>query len=394
MKILATSNHGNTFNPKEGADARKYNLLMELEKYNDVYILESNRYQNDKSRVPSNIKVEYFREINILGYPLSFLLDFNPSYISKLIHLIKNGNFDIIQISFCYGIIIAKLIIFFLNKKTKIIYDAHNVEAESIFPVSGKNHSLFINYFFRIYIPLIEKLAINATDHVICVSGNDKLSFIKKYNLNPNNITVIPSGSKVRVITTTEKRHSSRCNFGIDMSKKVILFHGTYSYTPNKEAIDLIINYIAPEIKKKFDDVLFLLAGNGVPVFENSNVKSIGFVDSLDSLLYLADVAIVPILKGGGTRLKILDYMSVGLPIISTKKGIEGIKVINGEEAIICDDVDGRFIDSIVDILNDDLKRENLSVNVHNLFNEKYDWGSIGLKLFSLYNNISINTST
>lgn len=388
MKILATSNHGNTFNPKEGADVRKYNLLVELSKHNDICVLESDRYEYDKKEIPSNIRVKYFHEINVGGYPLSFLLDFNLSYILKLIRLIKKENFDLIQISFCYGIVITKLVTLLMNRKITIIYDAHNVEADYIFQSFTKKSSFFVNNCFRIYVSLIEKVAVNCVDHIICVSENDKQTFMKKYNLSYNNLTVIPSGAKIRYLSTQENKKKFKKFFGIDENKIVILFHGTYNYSPNKNAIDLIIQYIAPTIEEKFKNVVFLLAGNGTPVFEKNNIISLGFVENLDSILYASDIAIVPILHGGGTRLKILDYMSVGLPIVSTKKGIEGIDAINRKDAIICDSVNEEFITEILLLLGDNIKRKNLGVNVHKLIKEKYDWEVLGFKLFSIYKNI------
>lgn len=387
MKILATSNHGNTFNPKEGADVRKYNLLIELAKFNDVYVLESDRYLNDKSKVPSNIRVEYFHEINLCGYPLSFLLDFNPSYIFKLINIMKKENFEVIQISFCYGIVVTKLITLLLNKKIKIIYDAHNVEAELIFQVFSKNSSFFLKHFFWIFVTSIEKLSICVVDKVICVSKTDKLSFIQRYNLQFNKVTVIPSGTRIRPLNIKDiNKNNLKKSFKIQENEVVVLFHGTYKYPPNKEAIDLIIHYIAPIIGTKFKNAVFLLAGNGVPIFEKDNIKSVGFIDNLESLLYVSDIAIVPILRGGGTRLKILDYMSVGLPIVSTKKGIEGIEITEGKDAILCDDVDEKFVESLLCLLNNGEIRASIGVNSYNLAKEKYSWEEIGKKLCSIYN--------
>ena len=64
-------------------------------------------------------------------------------------------------------------------------------------------------------------------------------------------------------------------------------------------------------------------------------------------MLNSSDIGIVPILHGGGTKLKIFDYMGVGLPIVTTKKGIEGIEAKNGQHAIIVDDVNEEFINAI-----------------------------------------------
>ena len=175
----------------------------------------------------------------------------------------------------------------------------------------------------------------------------------------------------------------------IENNKIVILFHGTYSYHPNKEAMDLIVNYIAPLIGKEFKNVLFVLAGNGVPICERMNVKSIGFVEDLYSLLNIADIAIVPILNGGGTRLKILDYLSAGLPIVSTTKGIEGINAKNGEHAIIVDNVNDEFIEAIKYLTDNEQERKKIGLNARRLAEEDYDWDKIGERLNKLYKGFS-----
>jgi glycosyltransferase involved in cell wall biosynthesis len=225
-------------------------------------------------------------------------------------------------------------------------------------------------------------------NHIITVSSNDKSRLIEKYGVAEEKIAVIPSGAKIINLKTIDNKNETRKGFGIRENEIVILFHGSYSYHPNKEAIDLIIDYVAPIIGKEFENVLFLLAGNGTPIVEKMNVKSIGFVEDLYSLLNIADIAIVPILQGGGTRLKILDYMGVGVPIVTTKKGIEGINAKNSEHAIIVDDVNEEFIDAVILLVNNKEERERIGANSRRLVEEEYDWDKIGEKLEGLYRDI------
>ncbi|NHW88881.1 MAG: glycosyltransferase family 4 protein [Archaeoglobales archaeon] len=79
-----------------------------------------------------------------------------------------------------------------------------------------------------------------------------------------------------------------------------------------------------------------------MPKFEKDGIK---FLDDIYELLVASDIAIVPILSGSGTRVKIMDYLNVGLPIVTTKKGIEGIEAENGKHAIIVDDVRYVYVD-------------------------------------------------
>ena len=384
MRILVTSNHGNTFCPKEGGDIRKNKLTLGLMKENDVIVLESDRYICDRREVPSTILVEYYHEYFLFGKPLSFLLDFNPSFVFKLYNLLKRDHIDIIQISFPYGFLATKLCLWLLKKRVLVVYDAHNVEKYTAKQMLRLGRSSAVFFFLAFYIPILEWLAVKLTaDYIISVSDEDRLNFIREYNLSEDKVKVIPSGTTIRDWDDPHNKEILKAKMGI-YNAKVILFHGTYSYPPNKEAYDLIVNYIAPQTKTA-DNVIYLLAGNGTPVFEKGNIRSLGFVEDIDSLLHVADIAIVPLLRGGGTKLKLLDYLGAGLPIVTTRKGAEGIDVRNGKDAIVVDGVNEEFIEAIFSLIEDDKQRNTLGQNGQELAKEKYDWDKIGDSLNACY---------
>ncbi len=104
--------------------------------------------------------------------------------------------------------------------------------------------------------------------------------------------------------------------------------------------------------------------------------------------MQIVDIAIVPICNGGGTRLKILDYMMMSLPIVTTKKGIEGINALNMENALIVEKVEEEFIDSIRYLLENKDFQEKMGKNNRKLVEEKYNIAIIGDKLNELYNKI------
>ena len=106
----------------------------------------------------------------------------------------------------------------------------------------------------------------------------------------------------------------------------------------------------------------------------------------------IVDIAIVPLTTGGGTKLKILDYMSIGLPIVTTKKGIEGLNVKNDEHAIIVNDVNDVFIDAIKYLIDNGEERKRIGANARRLAEEEYDWDQIGKKMDDLYKRISERT--
>jgi glycosyltransferase involved in cell wall biosynthesis len=155
------------------------------------------------------------------------------------------------------------------------------------------------------------------------------------------------------------------------------------------EAVDMIRNYLAPRFATINKDVVFVIAGTGAPKFDADNVRAVGFVQDIRSLIRQADIAIVPIRSGGGTRLKVFEYMEAGLPIVTTRKGIEGIEAENMKHAIITQDVDEEFIQAILYLITDQSERRRIGYNARKLAQDDYDWCIIGRNLSQLYTRIA-----
>jgi polysaccharide biosynthesis protein PslH len=382
MEILALSNHGNTFNPKEGADVRKFHLITELAKHNRTIVLESDRYIGDRERIPPSVEAVYYKEYYLFGKPLSFLIDFNPDLIRKIYTLVRGNSLDAVLISFPYGFLAMRLILLLAGKKIPLIYDAHNVEGDLIGQTEGDPNPRLVNAFLRCYVPFLEYLIVRyLATSIIVVSTDDRSLFQECYRPGHDRFKVIPSGTRIRERVAAGRRDELRPLFGIESDEIAVVFHGTYKYPPNHEAIQLIRDVIAPRIYEKDRTIRFILAGNGVPPINQENILSLGYIQDIFLLLSAADIAIVPIRAGGGTRLKILDYMGAGLPIITTRKGIEGIAVENGREAIIVEEVDEAFVAALETLARSRDERRRIGENARMTGERRYDWTMIGRDL-------------
>ncbi len=384
--LLIVYPFGDALDPKgSGGQNRVFNIVTQLIQKNNVIILQPERFLEDKQDY-SQLKVKGFKR-----YIPQFLTDLNMSFYLELYKILKKGRIDIIQIAFPAGIISAKIITKLLRLNIPVVYDAQSVTGIIVKNATNPALPFYKRIGGHIYIPLLERVAVKFADHIISVSYEDKDLFIKNYNVNSGKVTVVPSGANIINPNFLEARGKVRKKFDIEYGDIIVIFHGIYTYLPNKEAIDLIIDYIAPKIGESYNNVKIIIAGKDVPRFEKSNVRCIGFVDDLYSLLNASDIAIVPLLRGGGTKMKVLDYMGVCLPIVTTKKGIEGIDAKNGEDVIIINGVNERFIDAMKYLIDSEEERKRIGTNARRLAEEEYNWDKIGEKLNVLYNELVKN---
>jgi glycosyltransferase involved in cell wall biosynthesis len=238
MRILFTSNHGNTFNPKGGTDARKHNLIKELAKYNEIVVLEPDRYIDDRYKKFPEISVDYYKEFFFFNRPLSPFTDINPSFIYKIYRIISSEKIDLIQVSYPAGIVVTKSLIKIMRKNIVLVYDAHDVVGDLIKSIFLGDYNIFVKCLLYLYVPILERIGVHVVDHVIAVSSNDKNIFLKKYGIDSNKISVIPSGTTIRDLPNNDIKAIAKNKLGIKKGKKVVLFHGTYSYPPNKQAVN------------------------------------------------------------------------------------------------------------------------------------------------------------
>jgi glycosyltransferase involved in cell wall biosynthesis len=159
-----------------------------------------------------------------------------------------------------------------------------------------------------------------------------------------------------------------------------MFFVGALDYEPNCEAVEWFVREVLPVIRRSVPDARVRVVGRGVDrvdwVRTVDGVDLIGPVDDLAVELDRADVSIVPIRVGAGTRLKVVEALANHLPLVTTSVGCEGIEVRDGVDALVVDDADG-FARACVSLLTDGQRRQRLADAGAELFAERYDWAGI-----------------
>lgn len=167
-----------------------------------------------------------------------------------------------------------------------------------------------------------------------------------------------------------------------------LIYHGALTYSANYDAMHYFLAEIYPRIQQQIPAVTLSITGsthgvdlNGLRLDESVHLT--GYVDDIRLPVAGSAVCVVPLRQGGGTRLKILEAMALGTPVVATSKGAEGLDVSDGEHLLIADDP-ATFAEATLRLLRDAALRARLTANARALVEAKYDWAHIGAQFVEL----------
>lgn len=163
-------------------------------------------------------------------------------------------------------------------------------------------------------------------------------------------------------------------------TEKALLFMGTLSWEPNIDGLLWFIQEVFPRIIEQHPDLIFYILGkieedDRLPAAceGNPNIKLCGFVKDIDQYLSKSRVFLAPLRFGSGMKVKVLEGMYRGIPMVTTKVGAEGIEVTDGEELMIADDAID-FANKVLQLLEDRTSWENLRDQSRKKAAELYTW--------------------
>ncbi len=157
-----------------------------------------------------------------------------------------------------------------------------------------------------------------------------------------------------------------------------IVYVGLMNWFPNVDAVLWFYHAIFPQICRRLPQVRLLVVGKDPPdlvrkLHDDKRIIVTGFVNDVRDYIAKSSVFVVPLRVGGGMRIKILQAMSMGKAIVSTSVGAEGIKALPGQDLVIADTADG-FAQSVIDLLLDRDRRQQLGKNARELIERQYSW--------------------
>lgn len=175
-----------------------------------------------------------------------------------------------------------------------------------------------------------------------------------------------------------------------DPESPVMIYTGGMNMFANRDAVLHFRNDIWPLIAARVPDARFVAVGQDPPpelrawAASDQRIEVTGKVPDIRPHVARAAVYVVPLRVGGGTRLKVLDAMASGKAIVSTSIGCEGIEAEDGRDLLMAD-TPRAFAETVVSLLQDSGRRQELGRNARALVEARYTWAAIGKRLADAY---------
>ena len=289
----------------------------------------------------------------------------SDEFSNELAKLLTEKTFDVIQLEGLY--LCPYIPVIREYSKALIAYRAHNIEYE-IWERTAKLSEGFRSKYLRNLSKRIKRFEIsylNSYDLLVPITDRDGIILDKLGNTKP--------------------RHTSQT--GIDFASLVptarklefpSLFHiGALDWAPNQEGLIWFFNHCWPKIHQGNPNLKFYLAGRNAPewferIIKQEGVEYLGEINDAYDFINSKAVMVVPLFSGSGMRIKIIEGMALGKPIVTTDIGTEGIPTESGKNILIANDADC-FTEAINQLINDRSLSDWIGTNAIGFIQEKYD---------------------
>jgi glycosyltransferase involved in cell wall biosynthesis len=172
---------------------------------------------------------------------------------------------------------------------------------------------------------------------------------------------------------------------------RTLLFFGAIDYYPNTDAVLFFLRDVLPRLTARYPQLRLCVVGRKPPesivAQRGANVEVTGVVEDVRPWIDRADVVIVPLRIGGGTRLKILEAMGMGKAIVSTTLGAEGLDVVPDRDLLVANDAES-FVDQVGRLLDDPALGRRIGASARELVVSRYSWKAAVDRLTAFYDEL------
>jgi len=313
--------------------------------------------------------------------PLPLLNYTTPAMTSALERLLAENEFDLIQVESIHLMNYLPALRTARNHPP-IVCDWHNVESDLMRQYAGHES----NFARRTYARRTARLMSEAEERALTIFD----AHIAVSEVDAKRLRSINSDAKIFVIEN-----------GVDAAfyagehsdtKNRIVFVGSMDYHANIEGAASFVRDVWPMIHQRQPALRFTIVGRNPPAVitelgSTAGVEVTGSVADVRPYYLEALAAVVPLNVGGGSRLKVLEAMAAGVPVVSTTLGAEGLDVNDGENILLVESVT-KIAAAIFKLIDDPDLSTRLIAGGGQLVRRRYDWSMLGAKLRDEYQTL------
>lgn len=304
----------------------------------------------------------------------------SPAFTDALVRLLKVDTYDIVQLETLY---LAPYIPTIRQHTTALVsMRAHNVEHEIWQRISDNTSNGLKRWYLQhltTKLRQFETVALTQYDLLLPITPRDLRHFRHLGYRNPAIVTPIGirNGHDVRFDAPTGSHPP--CSMS---------FIGSLDWMPNLEGLQWFIDKVWPDIKAAYPLMELHIAGRNTPdsllQLKKPGIHVHGEVPCSATFIQQHPIMVVPLLSGSGMRAKILEGMSLGKVVLTTRIGLEGINASHKAEVMIADTVE-QFMDSLAYLYATPDRIRLIGQKAYQLVHEKYDSLTIAKTLMATY---------
>ena len=383
--------------PNSGHRIRNYNLLKRLGEKNNLHLRllvhEAPSEEDLLGLAPFVKSLRYYVQPEIgafakpfkgiaywlRGIPPDLRFSMNQSMMEELSVFFRKNHVDILQIEDPAMALYVQAVPAGQNVKKVLTF--HDINFKKFERIANLEPSLKRKLRLMLHSRMMRTWEPKFSENFdLCVTMSDvDKALLSSANANLR-IQSIPNGVDTVEFEVLEENDSKLMYH--------ILFVGNMDYRPNIEAVNFFVKQVMPLLDKDMPNYVFWIVGinprDEVMALRNEKIHVTGRVPDVHPYYENAQVVVVPLFAGGGTRLKILEALSLGRPVVSTTIGAEGLDLIPGEHILIADTPQD-FHEAIEALVKDPAFRENLVLRGRDCVVSLYDWDAIADTLEKLY---------
>lgn len=397
MRRILVLSPSDIFPPVDGNSENIYHIVKHLAPHNILGVLLSRVFSQggpiDISDPKLTIRYCPASAFDRLQYK-SFLV--NPYYYASANGLMRDTDADIVQCQVLYTFLVGYFLKRRYGKPLVLVQENAEYVKQVKFQAPGYVTSI---------LKWLEGVACRAADRIVAVSEVDKGHMVDLYGIPEEKVHVINHCADEEVFKyDPEGAASVRRAWGIGAEDLVLTYVGKMDALHNTVAAQYIAERIYPRVIERYPNSWFMIVGQNYEhllEYRRERLFFTGFVSSrkeaapnLADHLSASDIVIVPMDRGSGTRLKILEAAACSRPIVSTEIGAEGLEFTAGEEILLTREVDDRFIELVLGLMADPAWRDRLGIRARKQLLERYSWEKEVSKFEEVYRSLEAAKGT